>query len=196
MKTRTKQFGTVAALLLMGALPGAGAVSLVFSGTPGSSIINYTLSGAGIFSAGGLDNMIVVVALSSDPFDPIFNVTQNYGITGTGILTNTTTAQSTSLVNIRFDHDDPVGGGQDDLRLDFNSNLAVTNGDAYTISGNGTIDVSPAGATFSDFNLGTGSGIVTGSGLVVDGLSLTIVPEPSGTVLAMLGLVLGLRRRR
>ena len=198
MKTRRIRYGLLISMLVLGlgTRPASAVINLVFSGTAGSPIIGYSISGSGTFSFGGTNSIIRVLNLTGDPFGVAFVSEMTYAVTGTGTLTNTSTSQSTTLSGITFDHAGMPGDAADDLRLDFVSNLTAVGGQSYTMSGSGTFDVSSKSATYSDFNPGSGAGVVSGSGLGVDGVVVT-VPEPSRMLLAVAGIVvIAMRRRR
>ena len=177
-----------------------GAINITFLGTPGSSVVQYSLSGSGSFApfatispTGFGLNDLSFDAFGSALDDNLFGTA--YPAVGSGTLTNTTTGHNTSLLN--FSLNDDGGAGLDDILLRFEVPLTMSPGDNYTIFGNGVIDLSLVGASFDDMNVGTGTFATPG---IIDAASVTIgiapIPEPSRVVFACLGVAAMLLRRR
>lgn len=77
------------------------------------------------------------------------------------------------------------------------SGLLFFNGDGYSISGSGTIDLADFGRTAADLNVGTYAlGGSTVSALGGGSLVIRQIPAPGTGVLAVVGLVAVHRRRR
>ncbi len=189
-------------LLLSGTITSSAAVSLLITGTPGSSIVNIELSGTGTFTS----NIAAANVNGQDfnPFDPIgAGVSGNFGF-ASGAATFTIhydgfdiTRNVTSISFI----DSTMNTGQDFIGLNI-ATTSVSPDQTYTMSGSGTLDlsslfVSGSPMTFDDLNAGIGTAASV-TGMSVDSFNVTIqqVPEPSSAGLLGLGAAWGVLRRR
>ncbi|MEM7144681.1 MAG: hypothetical protein AAF591_06075 [Verrucomicrobiota bacterium] len=166
------------------------AVSVAFSSDPGSPFTEYTLSGSGTFSFGGF--VLPSIGLNQLNFDA-FNTNIGSTISGTGVMTNVTTGAIANVLSITLT-DGGAGPNVDSMVIALVGGLFINGGDSYTITGTGTIGVGGE----STFN--AGSGTFLNAGVVNNGsLAVTIVPEPSRSLFALVGasaIVLSRRKRQ
>ena len=178
------------------------AVHLTLSGTPGSSIVNFELSGTGTFTESIAAAHVNGVDFS--PFNPLdsgvstsFNFASGgatFTIHYTGFDIERTVTGLTLIDSASSTQPDFIG-----LEI---ASTSVSPSNNYTMSGSGTINLSSSNIsgspmTFDDLNTGIGSAASI-TGMPVDGFNLTIqqIPEPSSLALLGLGGLFITRRRR
>ena len=181
-----------------------GAITVDIEGTPGSTLLNITVSGGGTWNGnyssdrmgwgGGWDGDFLDDSVQNEP-----------GISGGsqpvegGNITINSNGTLFQLIEISFDSDTDSENG-DDFALVFQSAINTTIGTPFTISGSVLFDLESIGPnfTFDDFKVGTytAPAPVESSRPTTDiTLNLVSVPEPSTAMLICGFSVFGLFRR-
>src|SRR5678815_1807419 len=201
---RIKNYTLVAAVVLTNAfLPGKvnADLSMVLSGTPGSSIITADFSGSSTATSGGGGVLGIGWNFVPSPFDPfpaqitggdfgVFNF-----ISGAPTMSINGVPQSMSGVFLQDSSNSPSPGFERFGTTGFSYTLSV--GQVFEWSGTATFDVAGKGLTFSDFNPGTSGPIVTPVGGMIGQLTIVAAPVPEpGTALFGLALASGALARR
>lgn len=171
---------------------------VTLSGKPGTSLVHWTVSGGGTFKLGpaGLGSISIVDDTNTDFFGPELDASLPFLAGGNGTITNTTTNEVVSINRFAFNDGDPT---PDNLQLQMSPPPRINPGDAFTMAGSGTIDLSTQGLSFDHMNTGIGvdssNSVYTGSGTLI----IRAVPEPSAFILTAFGLLsagmIGRRRR-
>jgi hypothetical protein len=196
------RFHAVACILLSLAASRQAAAQLIMelSGTPGSSIVEFILSGEDVAT----DSFESVLGIGFDivddfnPFPPAANGS-DFGRfviqTGSASLSNITQDRAVAVSNLFLQDSELFGVDRFGVRAGV---IPIFTGDTISWTGSGTIDLSTKGLTFSDLRVGSGVGVVDLAGVAVgiDGV-LQIVPEPAAALLlSPLGFTWVASRRR
>ena len=199
MKYTLKSVSSLAAALItFGSLAGGanGAITVIINGSPGSSLVNISVSGSGTWQDSKNDDDVGWGTNWSSDFiaDTVQSgVGLNLGdgaALSSGQITLINNGSPLNVDSLNFDSDG-TGGGDDFVFL-FSPGINVVTGETYSISGSGTFDLSlmEAGASFDDLN----PGIYTNNfGLTP--ITLNIIPEPTSVFLITLGTLPFLTRR-
>lgn len=151
------------------------AVELTLSGTPGSSLIDFSVSGTGTIQSGLLFVSAVDLKLSRISFDALnsnFSPITSFPVTGNATFVNTSTLESATLTRV-FLIDGGSVVGVDEVTFDLSARVRVDAGQFYSLSGSGTFDIASAGS-FDAFNLGSGTATPFG----LDYATVSVIPEP------------------
>jgi hypothetical protein len=168
------------------------AVELTLSGTPGSSRIDFFLSGTGTIQSGLQFVSLVDLKLSGisfDVFDSSFSPITSFPVTGNATLVNTSTLEAATLDRVFLIDGGPVAG-VDEVAFDLSTRVNFVPGQFYSLSGSGTFDVASAGS-FGAFNLGSGTATPFG----LDFATVSVIPEPPSASQITIGLMLVLLLR-
>ncbi|MDB4618199.1 PEP-CTERM sorting domain-containing protein [Akkermansiaceae bacterium] len=212
----TKVANLAATLIAFGSLAGGanGTIVLTFS-APSSTSTIVTVSGSGsavLTATSGVWNDtsifggvtfrgITFFNVSGNPLNGNLNGDPEFA-TITSDLQASNGVSSITVDLMQLD-DDGSGSGSDELGLRFSSAPSFMIGETITFSGSATFDVSSAGATFADFNIGSYSPLTTARWAnnfalsdFSNGIVITdAIPEPSSALLLGFG-ALGLAARR
>lgn len=176
-------------------------MTMTLSGSPGSSVIGYEISGSSIASSsfGPFVGMVFDMSLGEEPFPaevttpPLYEFGVYPLASGGGTVTNLTSSQTRPVTGVGLQDSALFGVAR--FGVDFDPGLTIAAGDTLEWTGSGAFDLAPSGVTFDQFV----PGVYPGDSFVVGGFKgiLIIVPEPAtGVTLLLATLLAGPRRRR
>jgi len=170
------------------------AVELTLSGTSGSSLIDFSVSGTGTIQSGLLLVSLVDLKLSGISFDALnsnFSPITSFPVIGNATFVNTSTLETATLTRVFLIDGGPVAG-VDEVIFDLSTRVNFGSGQFYSLSGSGRFDVASAGS-FESFNLGSGTATPFG----LDYATVSVIPEPpsASQLTIALALIFLLRHR-
>jgi hypothetical protein len=191
MNVYTKILSATAITLLIAPAPAFASLTIKLDGDATSSLVAITLSGESTATLNVNGNQYLMSMgwqfdpQSYDPFPAAISIS-GWGIypfaSGSAIFENLTKGWSMQVSGVWLqDSSNSAIPGLERFGFSMSDNYQFDVGDAFRLTGNGTIDLAPSGLVFRDLAIGS-TGEVCAFGLCGD-LQISAVPEPS--VIAM-----------
>ena len=202
------RLGVFCCLILIGIGEAHGEMIMTLTGTPGSSIIHWSVSGSDTATASFGYGVCAMFGLDvTDGFDPFPSGMSggDYGrnplASGGGTVSNLTDGVTEPITGITLQDSDLFGVARFGARYEGTFHYGA--GDVFSWQGSGTIDLSSRGVTFDDLTQGTGDArtFLDGRDMgIVGRLVVRQVPEPTSIAFAVSAVFslafYGLHRRR
>lgn len=172
------------------------ALTMTLTGSSGSSIVNYELTGSSIATVAGSlapGSRFIWDNVGFEAFSIELNNKNVVLASGTPFFSNDTTSMVSNIGSLYFDDD---GAGDDYGATVSGSIFSWSSGDTISWSGSGTADLSVVASSvdFNDMSTGMSAEIVD-KGITSQLVIADAVPEPTSSMLVILGSLIGIAKR-